>query len=84
MDGQTDGRYQTYHLPCFAVDKNRASSRLRSDSAPKTDSGLKTKSINKSDSESGLGTEKVLDPDSGGPRVVPVPIVGHCQPTINQ
>ncbi len=22
-DGQTDGRYQTYNLPCFAVDKNQ-------------------------------------------------------------
>ncbi len=22
MDGQTDGRYQTYYLPCFAVDNN--------------------------------------------------------------
>ncbi len=22
-DGRTDGRYQTYYLPCFAVDNNK-------------------------------------------------------------
>ncbi len=25
MDRQTDGRYQTYYLPCFAVDKKTCS-----------------------------------------------------------
>ncbi len=25
-DGQTDGRYQTYYLPCFAVDNNTGAS----------------------------------------------------------